>query len=118
MTDSLDRFLGRVDTLLDRLEKLLPAGAPAIDWSAGTRVPLAQARRARGFLDAVRHPHAIAFADLLDIDEQKRRAAREHGAVRRRPAGQQRAPHGRARHGQELAREGGAERVRAARACG
>ena len=44
-------------------------------------------RNARGFLDPVRHPHAIAFADLLDIDEQKRRV-RENTAqfVAGRPA--------------------------------
>jgi uncharacterized protein len=86
MTDSLDRFLGRVDALLDRLEKLLPAGAPAIDWSAGTAFRWRK-RDGRGFLDPVRHPHAIAFSDLLDIDEQKRRV-RENTAqfVAGRPA--------------------------------
>jgi hypothetical protein len=72
MTDSLDRFLGRVDTLLDRLERLLPPGAQAVDWSAGTAFRWRK-RSARGFLDPVRHPHAISFADLRDIDEQKSR---------------------------------------------
>jgi uncharacterized protein len=86
MSDSLDRFLGRLDSLIDRLEKLLPAGAPAVDWSAGTAFRWRK-RNARGFLDPVRHPHAIAFADLLDIDEQKRRV-RENTAqfVAGRPA--------------------------------
>ena len=86
MTDSLDRFLGRLDTLIDRLEKLVPAGAPAVDWSAGTAFRWRK-RNGRGFLDPVRHPHAIAFADLKDIDEQKKRV-RENTAqfVAGRPA--------------------------------
>jgi len=86
MTASLDRFLGRVDSLLDRLESLLPPGAQAVDWSAGTAFRWRK-RGGRGFLDAVRHPHAIAFADLRDIDGQKSRL-RENTAqfVAGRPA--------------------------------
>ena len=86
MTDSLDRFLGRVDTLLDRLERLLPPGAQPVDWSGGTAFRWRK-RGGRGVLDAVRHPHAIAFADLRDIDEQKSRL-RENTAqfVAGRPA--------------------------------
>ncbi len=72
MTDSLDRFLGRVDKLLDRLETLLPAGTQPVDWSAGTAFRWRK-RGGRGYLDPVRHPHAIAFSDLKDIDEQKKR---------------------------------------------
>ncbi|NJD88462.1 MAG: ATP-binding protein [Betaproteobacteria bacterium] len=72
MTDSLDRFLGRVDKLLDRLETLLPAGTQPVDWSAGTAFRWRK-RAGRGYLDPVRHPHAIAFSDLKDIDEQKKR---------------------------------------------
>jgi hypothetical protein len=86
MTDSLDRLLGRLDPLLDRLEKMLPDGAPAPDWSAGNAFRWRK-RAGRGFLDPVRHPHAIAFADLKDIDDQKRRL-RENTAqfVAGRPA--------------------------------
>ncbi len=86
MTDSLDRFLGRVDALLDRLEKILPAGTQPVDWSASTAFRWRK-RAGRGFLDPVRHPHAIAFADLKDIDGQKKRL-RENTAqfVSGRPA--------------------------------
>ncbi len=86
MTDSLDRFLGRVDALLDRLEKILPAGTQPVDWSASTAFRWRK-RGGRGFLDPVRHPHAIAFADLKDIDGQKMRL-RENTAqfVAGRPA--------------------------------
>ena len=86
MTDSLDRFLARVDLLVDRLERILPAGSQPVDWSAGVAFRWRR-RGGRGFLDPVRHPHAIAFADLKDIDEQKRRL-RENTAqfVAGRPA--------------------------------
>ncbi len=86
MTDSLDRFLGRVDKLLDRLETLLPAGTQPVDWSAGTAFRWRK-RAGRGYLDPVRHPHAIAFSDLKDIDGQKKRL-RENTAqfVAGRPA--------------------------------
>ena len=86
MTDSLDRFLGRVDLLLDRLERMLPAGSQPVDWSAGIAFRWRK-RAGRGFLDPVRHPHAIAFADLKDIDGQKKRL-RENTAqfVAGRPA--------------------------------
>ncbi len=86
MTDSLERFLGRVDALVDRLEKILPAGSQPVDWSAGIAFRWRK-RGGRGYLDPVRHPHAIAFADLMDIDEQKKRL-RENTAqfVAGRPA--------------------------------
>ena len=70
MTD-LARFLERAESLLARVEALLPAPAPAPDW----RAPAFRWRRrqGRGFLDAVRHPHRIALANLQGIDEQKAR---------------------------------------------
>jgi hypothetical protein len=86
MTDSLDRFLTRVDALVDRLERLIPAGSEPVDWSAGTAFRWRK-RNGRGFLDPVRHPHAMSFSDLKDIDDQKRRV-RENTAqfVAGRPA--------------------------------
>jgi len=86
MTDSLERFLARVDKLIDRLEAVLPAGTQPVDWSAGTAFRWRK-RGGRGYLDPVRHPHAIAFSDLKDIDEQKKRL-RENTAqfVAGRPA--------------------------------
>ena len=86
MTDSLERFLARVDKLIDRLEAVLPAGTQPVDWSAGTAFRWRK-RGGRGYLDPVRHPHAIAFSDLKDIDGQKKRL-RENTAqfVAGRPA--------------------------------
>ena len=79
-------LLDRLDLLLARLDGLLPAARGVPDWKA------ARAFRWRkqshgGFLEPVRHPHSIRFADLKDIDEQKRRL-RENTAqfVAGRPA--------------------------------
>ncbi len=68
MTDSLDRFLGRVDSLLDRLEKILPAGTQPVDWSAAAAGRWRK-RGGRGYLDPVRHLPAIepSSATLSDL---------------------------------------------------
>ncbi|HEX5539437.1 MAG TPA: ATP-binding protein [Methylophilaceae bacterium] len=68
MTD-LARLLSRVETLLDKVERLLPATPVEPDWSA-----LAwrwQHNGGRGYLQAVPHPHRIKLDDLHNIDEQK-----------------------------------------------
>ena len=85
MSDDWKRVAGRVEELLSRLEKLLPPEAAGPDWKAPAFRWRKHARG--GYLESVRHPHTIRFADLKDIDEQKRRL-RENTAqfVARRPA--------------------------------
>ena len=85
MTDELKRIADRLDELAGRLERLLPAGGGEPDWSATAYRWRKHARG--GYLEAIRHPHAIRFSDLKDIDEQKRRL-RENTAqfVAARPA--------------------------------
>ena len=86
MTDDLKRIADRVEAFLARVERLLPAAPGAPDWKAGSAYRWRKNARG-GYLEAVRHPHAIRFADLKDIDEQKRRL-RENTAqfVAGRPA--------------------------------
>jgi predicted AAA+ superfamily ATPase len=75
MTDpfvQLASFLARAETLLQRLEPLLPPASPAPDWEA------AHAFRWRkiggsGHLQAISRLPAIRLSDLQDIDEQKLR---------------------------------------------
>jgi predicted AAA+ superfamily ATPase len=85
MTDDWKRVAARIDEFLGRLEKLLPPSLGEPDWKAAAFRWRKQPRG--GYLEAVRHPHAIRFADLKDIDEQKRRL-RENTAqfVAGRPA--------------------------------
>ena len=65
-------LLERLDGIVERIERLVPAAATAPDWKA-TAFRWRRAARGGAGLQAVRHPHAIRFDDLRDIDEQKRR---------------------------------------------
>jgi len=63
-------LIGRVESLLARVEALLPAVGPDPEWK---RVLAARWRKqgGRGFLQPVLHPHAISMSDLVAIDPQK-----------------------------------------------
>ena len=65
-------LLDRLDLLLERLERVLPPATRAPDWKAAHALRWRKNARG-GYLEAVMHPHAMRFADLKDIDEQKRR---------------------------------------------
>ena len=67
----LSRFLQRAESLIDRLEGVLPAAIPKPDWSATAF--RWRSRNGRGWLEAVRCPHAIRLDDLKNVDEQKLR---------------------------------------------
>ena len=86
MNDDWKALARRVDEILGRVERLLPASAGAPDWKAQAYRWRKLARGA-GHLEAVKHPHAIRFEDLKDVDDQKRRL-RENTAqfVAGRPA--------------------------------
>src|SRR3954454_2784964 len=72
MKDPVTRIADRLDELMGRLERLLPPASAAPDWKASTAFRWRKNTRG-GYLEAVRHPHTIRFADLQDIDEQKKR---------------------------------------------
>jgi predicted AAA+ superfamily ATPase len=72
MTDDWKRLAERLDAVLARVERLLPAAPGEPDWKAGHAFRWRKNARG-GYLEAVRHPHAIRFGDLKDIEEQKRR---------------------------------------------
>jgi predicted AAA+ superfamily ATPase len=66
----VDRLLGRVDALIDRLEALLPPGARPVEWS-GSIAFRWRKRGGHGTLVRVAHPHRMQLADLRGIDRQK-----------------------------------------------
>ena len=74
MTTELAAFLARAESLLARVEALLPPAPAAPDWSASAY--RWRSRDGRGRLEAVRHPHRIRLADLQGIDEQKAKIER------------------------------------------
>ena len=53
----LTALFTRVEGILERIEGLLPPAPPPPDWSATAF--RWRKRAGRGFLQAVRHPHAI-----------------------------------------------------------
>ena len=89
MSDEWRLLAERLEALSRQLERLLPPARPEPDWKSGRafRWRKGPGAAARGYLELIRHPHAIRFSDLKDIDEQKRRL-RENTAqfVAGRPA--------------------------------
>ena len=76
MNDSMERLITRVETLVERIESVLPHPLRAPDWSAA--VAWRYRRRAGGFgaLVPVMHTASIMLADLKEIDEQKAKIQR------------------------------------------
>jgi hypothetical protein len=69
MTD-LKPLIDRAESLLARLEAIVPQAAPRPDWEAAAF--RWRKHNGAGFLQAVRQPHRITLADLQDVDEQKK----------------------------------------------
>ncbi|MDZ4263631.1 MAG: DUF815 domain-containing protein, partial [Pseudomonadota bacterium] len=66
----LEQFISRLEQLIDRVEAVLPAKAPAPDWSASAFRWRTQANGV-GYLQAVKHPHRVSLDALKNIDSQK-----------------------------------------------
>jgi predicted AAA+ superfamily ATPase len=62
-------LLARLEGILLRVESVLPPAPPPPDWKATAF--RWRKRAGRGYLQAVRHPHAIRLSDLVAIDAQK-----------------------------------------------
>jgi len=75
MNAAFEHLLVRAESLLARLEHLLPQAAAAPDWSAS--VAWRYRRRGTvGVLEPVKHVATIALDDLQEIDGQKERLVR------------------------------------------
>ncbi|CAB3763521.1 ATP-binding protein [Paraburkholderia humisilvae] len=68
--DKLEQLLTRAESVLGRLEAMLPPAAPDVDW-AGAVAFRWRKRQGRGFLQPVPSISAISFTDLQNIDRQK-----------------------------------------------
>ncbi|WP_412478843.1 ATP-binding protein [Azonexus sp. IMCC34839] len=68
----LERLLARAETVLGRLEAILPTPPLAPAWESAVAFRWRK-RDGRGWLQAVRHPHPIRLSDLTNIDDQKER---------------------------------------------
>jgi predicted AAA+ superfamily ATPase len=66
----LESLLRRAESVLARVEALLPPPVPDPDWTKATAARWRK-RNGRGCLQTVAHPHAIRLDDLVAIDDQK-----------------------------------------------
>ena len=62
-------MLARFESILERVEAMLPPPPPPVDWRATAF--RWRKRGGRGFLQAIAHPHAIRLDELVAIDPQK-----------------------------------------------
>lgn len=62
-------LINRAESLMLRLETMLPAAPSLPDWSATAW--RWQHNKGHGYLEAISHPHAIKLDDLHNIDQQK-----------------------------------------------
>ncbi len=67
---ALNELLLRAESLLARLEHLLPAPLPAVDWKASIAFRWRK-KNAQGVLEPIQQVHRIDLRDLQGIDEQK-----------------------------------------------
>ncbi len=72
---SLETLIARAETLLSRLEKILPHAPAAPDWRASVAFRYRK-RGGSGVLEPVRHVATIRLADLQEVDQQKERLLR------------------------------------------
>lgn len=64
-----DQFLNRLDTFVERLERLLPGERATPDWTA--HAFRWRTSGGRGWLQSVPAPHRLELADLLGLERQK-----------------------------------------------
>ena len=68
--NDLAALIARAESVLARVEALLPPAAPDPDWRKFTAARWRK-QGGRNYLQGVAHPHAIRLDDLVAIDEQK-----------------------------------------------
>lgn len=64
-----EHLIARAESLIDKLEALLPTVQPAVDWSAIAWRWVV--KNHKGYLQAVAHPHQINLRDIHYVDAQK-----------------------------------------------
>jgi uncharacterized protein len=75
MNAAFEQLLVRAESLLARLEAILPHAATAPDWQASVAFRYRK-RGSAGVLEPVKHVSRISLADLQEVDAQKERLQR------------------------------------------
>jgi len=73
---SLDRLVQRAESLIARIESVLPQPLSAPDWHASIAYRYRKRSSGHGSLEPVRHVASLSLADLKEIDGQKEKIQR------------------------------------------
>jgi predicted AAA+ superfamily ATPase len=76
MNEHFERLIVRAETLISRIESVLPQPLAAPDWSASIAFRYRKRSSGHGSLEPVRHIGNMALADLKEIDDQKEKIQR------------------------------------------
>jgi predicted AAA+ superfamily ATPase len=76
MNDSMERLISRVETLVQRIEAVLPQPLRAPDWAAAVAWRYRRRSSGHGALVPVLHTSSISLADLQEIEGQKEKIQR------------------------------------------
>lgn len=75
MNEAFERLLQRAESLIARIESVLPQPLGAPDWNASVAFRYRK-RGSHGLLEPVRHVAVIGLGDLQEIDDQKEKIQR------------------------------------------
>ena len=76
MNEQFERLITRFDSLLARIESILPQPLSAPDWSASIAYRYRKRSSGHGALEPVRHIGKMELDDLREIDDQKEKIKR------------------------------------------
>jgi len=76
MNTPLDRLFSRVETLIDRIEAVLPQPLGAPDWKASVAYRYRKRSSGHGVLEPVKNMANLQLTDLKEIEQQKEKIQR------------------------------------------
>ena len=76
MNEPFERLLQRAESLMQRIESVLPQPLGAPDWTASVAYRYRKRASGHGTLEPVRHVASLGLADLKEIDGQKEKMQR------------------------------------------
>jgi predicted AAA+ superfamily ATPase len=71
MNESFERLMARVESLVTRIESVLPQPLSAPDWQASVAYRYRKRSSGHGSLEPVRHLGTMSLSDLKEIEDQK-----------------------------------------------
>ncbi|MCZ8286835.1 MAG: ATP-binding protein, partial [Bacteroidia bacterium] len=76
MNEQFERLISRVESLMARIESVLPQPLTAPDWSASVAYRYRKRSSGHGSLEPVRHIGNMSLGDLKEINDQKEKIKR------------------------------------------